>query len=147
MSWSLLIRLTEQVIHGEHRGAKLGWPTANLRIASNRVMPADGIYATMASVQGECLPSVSYIGSRSTFVEGERLLEVHLFDQDRSLYGEQLHVSFIDFIREDKHYVDIDALLHQMELDAKQARSLLQKWNKDFPQYFESMPFHPTSSG
>lgn len=140
-------RLSEHVIHGEHRGAKLGWPTANLRIASNRVMPADGIYATMAYVQSEWLPSVSYIGRRSTFVEGERLLEVHLFDQDRSLYGERLHVSFIDFIREDKQFLDSNELLHQMELDASQARRLLQKSSKDLPQYFESMSFHPTSSG
>ena len=71
-------RLTEHVVHGDHRGAKLGWPTANLRIAKDRVIPANGIYATMAYVQGEWLPSVSYIGSRPTFVEGERLLEVHL---------------------------------------------------------------------
>ncbi len=138
-------RLTEHVIQGENRGAKLGWPTANLRIAPHRVIPADGIYATMAYVQGEWLPSVSYIGNRPTFVEGERLLEVHLFDQNRSLYGERIHVSFIDFIRGDKQFLNADELLHQIELDASQARGILQKLGKDFSQYSETISSHSSS--
>ncbi len=137
-------RLSEHVIHGEHRGAKLGWPTANLRIAANRVIPADGIYATMAYVQGEWLPSVSYIGSRQTFVEGERLLEVHVFDQNRSLYGERIGVSFIEFIREDKKFLEVDQLLHQIELDARQARNLLKNWNKDFLKHVKPLSVQST---
>ena len=138
-------RLSEQVIPGENRGTQLGWPTANLRIAPQRVIPADGIYATMAYVQGEWLSSVSYIGNRPTFVEGERLLEVHLFDQDRSLYGEQIQVSFIDFIRGDKQFPNADELRCQIAHDAAQARTILQKWNADRSQNLESLSFYAPS--
>ncbi len=139
-------RLSEQVIPGEHRGAQLGWPTANLRIAPHRVIPADGIYATMAYVQGDWLPSVSYIGSRPTFDEGERLLEVHLFDQDRSLYGERIQVYFIDYIRGDKRFLNSDDLVRQIELDASQARTVLQKYREDRQQGSLQMSFHSSSS-
>ncbi|WP_447970756.1 bifunctional riboflavin kinase/FAD synthetase [Nitrospira sp. M1] len=137
--------LSEQVIHGEHRGAKIGWPTGNLRLAPDRVVPADGIYATMACIQGEWMPSISYIGRRPTFVEGERLLEVHLFDQCRSLYGQRIHVSFIDYIRGDQQFLTVDELLRQMDFDAIQARRLLDVWNKDDSQYSRLIAFHSTS--
>ena len=137
-------RLSEHVIHGEHRGAKLGWPTANLRIAANRVIPANGIYATMAYVQGEWLPSVSYIGSRQTFEAGERLLEVHLFDQNRSFYGERIVVSFIEFIRQDKKFFEVEELLNQIECDARQARHILKDWNKDFLKHKEPLSVQST---
>ena len=137
-------RLTEFVIHGDHRGAKLGWPTANLRISADRVIPKDGIYATMAYVHGEWLPSVSYIGSRSTFVEGERLLEVHLFDQDRSLYGEQMQVFFIEYIRGDMKFPDVNELLRQMDLDGRRAREVLQSVRKDLLQCSEPSSFQST---
>ncbi len=138
-------RLTEQVVHGEHRGARLGWPTANLRIPSNRVMPADGIYATMAFVQGEWLPSVSYIGSRPTFENGERILEVHVFDENRSLYGESLKVNFIDFIRGDQHFADERALMHQIERDSKKAREILQSSVDMIHQADDRLSLKPTS--
>ncbi|GJL53600.1 MAG: riboflavin biosynthesis protein [Nitrospirales bacterium] len=137
--------LSEQVIHGEHRGEKIGWPTGNLRLAPDRVVPADGIYATMAHIQGEWMPSISYIGRRPTFVEGERLLEVHLFDQCRSLYGQRMHVSFIDYIRGDQQFVNVDELLRQMDRDAIHARRVLDVWNKDLAQHSRLTAFHSTS--
>ncbi|WP_454064615.1 bifunctional riboflavin kinase/FAD synthetase [Candidatus Nitrospira salsa] len=137
--------LSEQVIHGEHRGEQLGWPTGNLRIPSDRVVPADGIYATMSYVQGEWMPSISYIGRRPTFTEGERLLEVHLFDQRRSLYGQRIHVSFIDYIRGDQEFLNSDELVRQMERDGIQARRLLEEWNKDCSQSTRLTAFHSTS--
>ena len=138
-------RVREIVIHGDHRGAELGWPTANLRIPLDRVIPADGIYATMAYVQGEWLPSVSYIGSRPTFMEGERLLEVHLFDQNRALYGEQMQVFFIEYIRGDMKFSDVKALLQQMDLDGSRAREILQSVRKELLPWSEPSSFHSTS--
>ena len=83
-----------QVIRGEGRGTEMGWPTANLRIPGDRVVPPDGVYVTTTVVKDEELKSVSYIGSRPTFTEGERMLEVHLLDANRSLYGEELKSQF-----------------------------------------------------
>jgi riboflavin kinase/FMN adenylyltransferase len=121
-------RLTGTVIEGEKRGRQLGWPTANLRIPSHRVLPADGIYATLTEIDRICLPSVAYIGKRPTFQEGERLLEVHIFDQMLQLYGKDLSVSFIEQLRGDMTFSSIDDLLKQMDHDGAQAREILKKY-------------------
>jgi riboflavin kinase/FMN adenylyltransferase len=118
-------RLTGTVIEGEKRGRQLGWPTANLRMPSHRVLPADGIYATLTEINGDCLPSVTYIGTRPTFQEGERLLEVHVFDQMLNLYGKELSVSFIERVRGDKNFTNVEDLLEQMDKDGADARESL----------------------
>jgi len=121
-------RLTSAVIEGEKRGRQLGWPTANLRIPSHRVLPADGIYATVAEIDRERLPSVTYIGTRPTFQEGERLLEVHMFDQTLNLYGKELSVSFIEQVRGDRTFTNVEDLLMQMDKDGANARGILEKY-------------------
>ena len=122
-------RLTSTVIEGEKRGRQLGWPTANLRIPIHRVLPADGIYATLTETDGRCLPSVTYIGKRPTFQESERLLEVHIFDQVLELYGEDISVAFIEQVRGDMAFTNVDGLLRQMEKDGAKAREILKKFN------------------
>ncbi len=118
-------RLTNTVIEGEKRGRALGWPTANLRIPLHRVLPADGIYATLAEIDGVCFPSVAYIGTRPTFEEDERLLEVHVFDQMFELYGKNISVSFVQQVRGDMTFTNVDDLLKQMEQDGVRAREML----------------------
>jgi riboflavin kinase/FMN adenylyltransferase len=126
-------RLAGTVIEGEKRGSQMGWPTANLRIPSHRVCPADGIYATLTEVDGDCFPSVAYIGTRPTFQEGERLLEVHIFDQRLQLYGKDLSVSFIEQVREDMTFSNVDDLVKQMDQDGEQARKILVKYQDSRP--------------
>ena len=118
--------LSGRVIRGEGRGTELGWPTANLRIPGDRVVPPDGVYVTTTIVKGEVLKSVSYIGNSPTFAEGERRLEVHLLDMNRSLYDEDLTVQFIERIRGDQKFTTISELLRQIECDANLARERLQ---------------------
>ena len=113
------------VISGEKRGSQLGWPTANLRISHHRMLPADGIYATVTVVNGECLDSIAYVGKRPTFQEGERLVEVHIFDQTLELYGEVISVSFIERVRGDMTFSSVDDLLRRMDQDGIQAREIL----------------------
>ena len=117
--------LTGPVIPGEGRGTELGWPTANLRIPKERVIPPDGVYVTTTLVKGNVQESVSYIGSRPTFNEGERMLEVHLLGRNCSLYGKEITVSFIERLRGDEKFSTVPDLLRQMELDANQARERL----------------------
>lgn len=126
-------RLTGTVIEGEKRGSQMGWPTANLRIPSHRVLPADGIYATLTEIDGECLHSVAYIGKRPTFQEGERLLEVHVFDQHLALYGKHISVSFIEQVREDRKFSNVEDLLKQMDQDGAQARTILAQYEDRHP--------------
>jgi len=126
-------RLMGRVIEGEKRGNQMGWPTANLRIPLHRVLPADGIYATLTEVDDHCFPSVTYIGKRPTFQEGERLLEVHIFDQSFPLYGKNISVSFIEQVREDMTFSNVDDLVTQMDRDGAQAREILVKYHDSLP--------------
>ena len=132
-------RLTSTVIEGEKRGRQLGWPTANLRIPPHRVLPADGIYATLTDVDGISLPSVAYIGKRPTFQDGERLLEVHIFDQTLKLYDKEISVSFLEQVREDMTFSNVDDLLKQMDQDGMQARAMIKR--------YQAGEFSTTASG
>jgi len=117
------------VIPGEKRGSQLGWPTANIRLPGHRVLPADGVYATLTVFKGECLDSIAYIGKRPTFSEGERLLEVHIFDKTFQLYGEDISVHFIEGIRGDMTFANVQDLVKQMDHDGQRAREILQDYS------------------
>jgi riboflavin kinase / FMN adenylyltransferase len=122
--------LRGSVIPGEKRGGEFGWPTANLRLPRHRVLPADGVYATLTVFKGACLNSIAYIGKRPTFLEGERLLEVHIFDKNLPLYGEDLSVHFIEGIREDRTFANVGDLVSQMDHDGLRAREILQVYSR-----------------
>lgn len=117
------------VISGEKRGDQLGWPTANVRLPGHRVVPGDGVYATLTMYKRECLDSIAYIGKRPTFSAEERLLEVHLFDKTFQLYGENISVYFIEKIRGDRMFADVQDLVRQMDHDGLQAREILQQYS------------------
>jgi riboflavin kinase/FMN adenylyltransferase len=121
-----------EVVLGARRGQDLGFPTANLSrndsgvaLGRGQVLPDDGVYATYALLGDEHLPSVSNVGVRPSFDNGERLVEAHILDFDRDIYGEALGVEFIERLRDEKRYENIDQLIAQMQRDAAQARSLL----------------------
>lgn len=117
------------VIPGEKRGKQFGWPTANLRLPGHRVLPADGVYATLTMLKGECLDSIAYIGTRPTFSEEERLLEVHIFDKTLQLYGEDISVHFIERVRGDMVFDNAQDLVSQMDHDGQQAREILKNYS------------------
>lgn len=113
------------VVGGEGRGKSLGWPTANVRLPEGRVIPADGVYATTAVWKEQLFKSVSYIGTRPTFGRSERLLEVHILDEQVDLYGEQIRVQFVERLRGDQSFESVDALSARIELDVLKARETL----------------------
>ena len=117
--------ISGRVVHGQKMGREMGFATANIdlhRCAS----PLQGIFA--ANVRGidrVPLPAIAYVGSRP-IVNGTRtVLEVHLFDFDRDLYGRYLQVDFVDKIRDDLPFTDFDALSRQIARDCDVARRLL----------------------
>lgn len=115
------------VAPGAQRGQEMGWRTANLPVPSDRVAPADGVYATVALWNRRRYDSVAYIGTRPTFGAGERLLEVHLLDDACDLYGQQITVEFIDLVRQDMQFSGADALGLQIARDVESVRMTLQK--------------------
>jgi riboflavin kinase / FMN adenylyltransferase len=114
------------VEHGDQLGRSLGFPTANLR-AHNEQFPPDGVYAVRAQVGEVMRPGVANIGYRPT-VSGdaaERKLEVHIFDFAGDLYGRDIDVDFIAFLRGEIKFPSLDALKVQIAVDADRARRLL----------------------
>ncbi len=115
------------VTAGDARGRALGWPTANLQLPFNRVVPADGIYASVTIIQQERHNSVSYIGRRPTFDVGERRLEVTIVDGTHDLYGQVITVEFIERIRGDAQFNDEAALSRQIASDVESAKTILRR--------------------
>ncbi|WP_068081012.1 bifunctional riboflavin kinase/FAD synthetase [Polycladidibacter stylochi] len=112
------------VQHGDKRGRLLGYPTANLQIDPHSVLK-EGIYAVRVAVDGLIHDGVASYGRRPTFVDGQPLLEVHLFDFDGDLYDKNLRVSFAGYLRGEMKFDGPEALIQQMDLDSAQARAIL----------------------
>jgi riboflavin kinase/FMN adenylyltransferase len=116
-----------EVSAGAQRGQELGWRTANLRLPPDRMIPPDGVYATMTVWNQQRYDSVAYIGTRPTFDAGERLLEVHLLEESQNLYGQRITVEFVESIRRDMQFAGPDALSRQIARDVETARTVLCK--------------------
>jgi riboflavin kinase / FMN adenylyltransferase len=115
--------LSGRVVGGHNRGRELGFPTANI---SNRteVVPLDGIYATIIEINQKPLLSVSSIGVNPTFGNGPRTVESFVFDFDRNVYGENIKLSFVRRIRDERKFSSVDALIGQMNQDVIAAREI-----------------------
>jgi riboflavin kinase/FMN adenylyltransferase len=117
------------VAHGDGRGGpELGFPTANVSVAGERLLPADGIYAGWYErPDGSVHPTAISLGRRPTFYEtaDASLLEAHLLDFDGDLYDEEAKVRFIAWLRGELRFESVDALIAQMRLDCEQAREIL----------------------
>jgi riboflavin kinase/FMN adenylyltransferase len=117
--------LEGEVVHGEKRGEFLGFPTANLAVDLVQALPPDGVYATRAYLSDYPCPSVTNIGRRPTFGEGERTVEVHLLNVDRKLYGQKLRIELVKWLREERRFSTPEELGTQIKQDVEQARAVL----------------------
>lgn len=113
------------VVHGDGRGSQLGYPTANLALEQNVLVPAAGVYAVRVTVNSTQRDGVLYIGSRSTFAAASPSVEVHLFDTDEELYGLELEVHMLRHLRDDRHFETPEALKAQIERDIHAAQAIL----------------------
>jgi riboflavin kinase/FMN adenylyltransferase len=124
--------ITAAVIHGDKRGRELGFPTANIRLDSACAL-RHGIYAVRVSVGGRHYDAVANFGRRPMFDTGAVLLEIFLFDFSGDLYGRNLDVAFIDWIREERMFDGTAALVTQMKEDSRLAHEALRKSGDAFP--------------
>lgn len=115
------------VVAGARRGRELGFPTANLE-TDNELVPPQGVYATMATIDGVALPSVTNIGVRPTFGGGDRThIETHLLGVSRDLYERRVRLSFVQRLRDERAFPDVDALKAQIDADCRAAQRLFDR--------------------
>jgi riboflavin kinase / FMN adenylyltransferase len=121
-----------EVIHGDKRGRELGFPTANLKLDAACGL-RHGIYAVRVAASERRYGGVASFGRRPMFDTGAVLLEVFLFDFADDLYGQNIDVAFIDWIREERMFDSADALIQQMQDDSRVAREALARSGDKFP--------------
>ena len=117
--------LCGEVVVGEGRGRKLGFPTANMDLPEDRLVPADGVYAAWASVGDERYMAATNVGANPTFGGNDRRVESFLLDFDGDLYGKHITIDFVDRLREEHRFESAEALVTQMHLDVEKARKTL----------------------
>ncbi len=114
------------VVHGEHRGRELGYPTANLSSDLEGFVPADGIYAAWLTVSGRRLPAAASIGNNPTFDGGApRQVEAYVLDETLDLYGREVELSFVRRIRSMQKFPGLDELVDQIRRDVAEVRRIL----------------------
>jgi riboflavin kinase/FMN adenylyltransferase len=120
-------RVAGEVVHGQHLGRQIGFPTANVVPPDGLAPLADGIYAAWGWLPGDetSRPAVAYIGSRPTVDGGERMVETHLLDFEGDLYGKTLATDLLERIRPDARFDSLDALIAQMQIDKARAWGIL----------------------
>lgn len=117
-------RLSGVVVHGDHRGREIGYPTANLEVHHQLIIPADGVYSALLITKDEVLPAAVSIGTNPTFegVIGRRV-EAYAIDRtDLDLYDQEVDLDFLDFVRPMVAFDGLEALLAEMAKDIDKSR-------------------------
>lgn len=116
-----------KVVPGDGRGRTIGIPTANLDVWHERLIPGRGVYATLAEVGGNFYPSVTNVGLRPTFENQAPSLrvETHLLDLSQDLYGSDVRLEFVDYLRTEQRFPSVQALVDQIHTDIDKAREVL----------------------
>lgn len=115
------------VVNGFKVGRKLGYPTANIEVPTEKLIPCDGVYVVKAELEGRMFGGMLNIGWRPTFNGNRRTIEVNLFDFDGNIYSEHITLRFIDFLRPEQKFESPEALIRQLAIDEQKAREVLGK--------------------
>ncbi|ACB85031.1 bifunctional riboflavin kinase/FAD synthetase [Natranaerobius thermophilus] len=113
------------VTKGAGRGANLGFPTANIKIPKHKIIPRLGVYLVRVEVNQNKYWGVCNVGNKPTFSGEELMAETFLLDNKQDLYNEELTVSFLDFIRDERKFLDSNTLVSQVNRDIKMARDII----------------------
>ncbi|MDD5168411.1 MAG: bifunctional riboflavin kinase/FAD synthetase [Syntrophales bacterium] len=121
--------LVGTVVEGHHRGAGLGFPTANIE-PEKVLIPAGGVYAAMIRLGGKTYRAVMNIGSNPTFGDNQQSIEVFLLDFHEDIYGKPLEILFIDKLRDEMKFPTPQALIEQIRSDVSRAKEILQPYRE-----------------
>jgi riboflavin kinase/FMN adenylyltransferase len=115
------------IVRGDQRGRTIGFPTANL-CTDNELLPPHGVYATTARIDEIVHPSVTNIGTRPTVdTSGRTVVETHVFNLDRDLYGRTVRIGFVQRLRDERAFASLDELREQIGADCQRARVLFNR--------------------
>lgn len=114
-----------RVLHGKAMGSKIGFPTANINPSAYKLLPENGVYKTRVCIDGKYYQAVSNLGVRpTTDTDGKVNLETHVLDYAGDLYGKELKIEFLVYIRPEKHFNSLDELKKQLQDDIFTCKSL-----------------------
>jgi len=113
------------VVHGEKRGTALGFPTINLAVPPERLLPRDGIYAMTVRVRDEEVAAAASLGVRPTFGSGDRTLEAFLLDWKGDVYGDTIEAAFVKRLRDELRFASAEELTEQIARDVEATRAAL----------------------
>lgn len=117
------------VIRGAQRGRELGYPTANIDVPNDSLLPRQGIYAVYVWVKNQRYEGMANIGTNPTFTEDRQdvSVEVYIFDYSNDLYGEELIIEWLNYVRPEEKFDTVEALIDRMKQDEQEIRSYLTK--------------------
>ncbi len=125
--------LTGEVVRGHQLGRKLGFPTANLHLPENLVIPKFGVYACVARVDGKRYPAVTNVGTRPTVSGTGITVEPWILDYSGDLYGREITLEFYRFLRPEQKFDSLEALQQEIFRNAEQTREILKEVSKLTP--------------
>jgi riboflavin kinase/FMN adenylyltransferase len=119
--------LNGTVVHGDKRGKKIGYPTANIKPQNEKkVLPKKGVYAVWVRYEETYYKGMMNIGERPTFDGNSITLEVHILDFDNDIYGKDVQLQFVKRIRDEKQFSGLEELKNQLKMDERTVQSVLE---------------------
>lgn len=114
-----------EVVKGHSRGKKLGFPTANLKIDKDKIIPKNGVYLVKSKIDHQDIYGMMNIGYNPTFNNKSKKIETHFFNLNKNLYGKIIKIELLEYIREEKRFETVDDLIQRLKLDREKCLKLI----------------------
>jgi riboflavin kinase/FMN adenylyltransferase len=119
--------LRGRVVHGKRLGRTIGFPTANLQVCPDCLVPAYGVYASTVTVGGVQHAAATNVGVRPSVDDGVPTIEAYILDYERDLYGHEIELSFVRYLRPEMRFEDLQGLIDQMRRDVLDTRRVIEE--------------------
>ena len=117
--------LSGKVVKGHSRGKELGFPTANLKIDEDKIIPKNGVYLIKSKIDNQNIYGMMNIGYNPTFNNKSKKIETHFFNLNKNLYGKIIKIELLEYIREEKRFETVDDLIQRLKLDREKCLKLI----------------------
>jgi len=117
--------LVGEVVKGHSRGKELGFPTANLKIDEDKIIPKNGVYLVKSKIDHQDIYGMMNIGYNPTFNNKSKKIETHFFNLNKNLYGKIIKIELLEYIREEKRFETVDDLIKRLKLDREKCLKLI----------------------